>query len=119
MISQTNASFRLQCAAETLENIKNDLRECVDLKLRQKKPTTIRFWDELNPKQPAPQDSAVSDFKSTILEEKIHSEERTELIISHPSLLGNAAANSAQAIGHHPFLSMTRSVHRIQVLINP
>jgi hypothetical protein len=76
MISEESASYRLQCAAETLDNIKNDLHdlhECVNLNLGRKKPT-IRFWDELNPTQTNSVDAVVSGSKSKILEEKLQNE---------------------------------------------
>ena len=105
-VLQESASFRLQCAAEVLENIKNDLRECVDLKLRGEKQTV--HWDELNAMTISPIDPATSFSKSKILEEKIHREEIADLTIAH-DLPGNEAVKTPHTTRHRPSPAPTRS----------
>jgi hypothetical protein len=106
MISEESASYRLQCAAETLDNIKNDLHdlhECVNLNLGRKKPT-IRFWDELNPTQTNSVDAVVSGFKSKILEEKLQNGERLDPSSAHLHLPANEAVKPALVAGHSSVL---------------
>jgi hypothetical protein len=105
-VLQESASFRLQCAAEVLENIKNDLRECVDLKLRGEKQTL--HWDELNAMTISPIDPATSFSKSKILEEKMQREEGEDLTFAH-DLPGNEAVKSPHTIRHRPSPAPTRS----------
>jgi hypothetical protein len=98
--SQESASFRLQCAAEFLENIKTDLRECV--KMRQNKPT---LCDHLNTTQAiSPIDPAVSFCKSKILEEKMEQAD-----FAHRDFPGNKAVNSPQVTRFHQYPASTRS----------